>query len=191
MKVGLGFSRDKLRRESSKRNYYIIFSRVIIKAIIIIARRLCSVNEAIDLDLLILGARWDRLLRSSSAVNVGRAPRNVLHKQDFYRHPRIRHCDNYCHHHKKKWRFRRRQYGWNLDDGRKSRSVVKMSKGLQEIIVKIHRIRIFWVRRTAMPIWSTPPLLLAKDPVLADGACFSGNNSWMKSIVSFATTMRR
>jgi len=28
----------------------------------LLARRLCSVNEAIDLDLLILGARWDRLL---------------------------------------------------------------------------------------------------------------------------------
>ena len=66
------------------------------------------------------------------------------------------------------WRFRWRQYGWNLDDGRRSRSVVKMSKGLQDLIVKMHRIRIFWVRRTAMQqaltIWSTPRQVLAKDP---------------------------
>ena len=34
----------------------------------LVTRRLCSVNEATDLDLLILGARWDRLLQSSSAV---------------------------------------------------------------------------------------------------------------------------
>jgi hypothetical protein len=66
------------------------------------------------------------------------------------------------------WRFRWRQYGWNLDDGRRSISMVKMSKGLQELFVKIHWIRIFWVRRTviqqALTIWSIPCQLLAKDP---------------------------
>jgi len=49
-----------------------------------------------------------------------------------------------------RWRSRWRQYGLNLDDGWRSRSVVNMSKGLQDLIVKIHRIRICWVRRTAM-----------------------------------------
>jgi len=49
-----------------------------------------------------------------------------------------------------RWRSRWRQYGRNLDDGRRSRSVVKMSKGLENLIVKIHWIRIFLVRRTTM-----------------------------------------
>jgi len=82
-----------------------------------------------------------------------------------------------------RWRVRWRLYRWNLVNGRRSRSVVKMSKGLQDQIVKIHRIRISWVRRTAMQrqhpnrhagrsaqqvltIWSTPCQLLAKDPAL-------------------------
>jgi len=44
-----------------------------------------------------------------------------------------------------------------------------MSKGLPDLIVKIHWIRIFPVRWTALQqalmIWSTPRQLLAKDPV--------------------------
>jgi len=46
--------------------------------------------------------------------------------------------------------------------------VIKMNKGFKHLIVKINRIRIFRVRRTAMQqvltIWSTPCQLLAKDP---------------------------
>ena len=52
----------------------------------------------------ILGARWDRLLRYHRQLTSSvsrRAPKNVLHKRDFYRHPRLRHCDNRCHHYEK------------------------------------------------------------------------------------------
>jgi len=43
-----------------------------------------------------------------------------------------------------------RQYGWDLDDGRRRRSVVKINKGLQDLIVKIYQIGIVWVRKTAV-----------------------------------------
>jgi len=104
---------------------------------------------------------YDHHRQSTSAVS-GRAPRYVLHKQNFYRHPHLRHCDNHCHHRKKPYfhqmnHSNRREHMhdllglksqmkavWvNLDDDRRSMSVSKMSKGLQALIVKIHRINIF------------------------------------------------